>query len=589
MYKTVKCEKTIMGQLHYGDDLIESMLTVCKEEGITAGCFELMGAVSRVKLAYYDQVEKRYSTCFESETGCEITLRCLVRLFLPRNSWCINSVMRFLNVSLTRSLTLIFGNYIKRNKVDLPFTGTRYSNIRIKNEHKIPPNSMNNLLKDKDKQYVWHPFTQMKDWVKDDIIVIAAGEGSYLIDTDGKRYIDGVSSLWCNVHGHRKKELDQAVKDQLGKIAHSTFLGLSNVPAIELAEKLIAIAPCGLKRVFYSDSGAAAVEVGLKMAYQYWQQKPGGARKKKFLHLTNSYHGDTLGSVSVGGIDLFHKVYSSLLFDTIATPAPYCYRCSFGKEPASCHKECIRALEDTVTRHKDELAALVIEPVMLGAAGMLKQPQPFIIAARKVTAASNVLLMCDEVATGFGRTGQMFACDTGNVTPDLMVVGKGITGGYLPLSATLATEEIYNGFLGKFEDMKTFFHGHTYTANPLAAAVASANLDLFREERTLEKLQPKIELMTKRLKEIAVLAPVGDVRQAGFMVGIELVKDKKAKRSYPVQERMGHQVITKARERNVIIRPLGDVIVLMPPLSIEDDVLEELLSVVKWAIEGITS
>jgi adenosylmethionine---8-amino-7-oxononanoate aminotransferase len=281
---------------------------------------------------------------------------------------------------------------------------------------------MHDTLKDKDKRYVWHPFTQMKDWVEDDIIVIAAGEGSYLIDTDGKRYIDGVSSLWCNVHGHRKKELDQALKDQVGKVAHSTFLGLSNVPAVELAEKLIAVAPKGLKRVFYSDSGAAAVEVSLKMAYQYWQQKRGGSKKKKFLHLTNSYHGDTLGSVSVGGIELFHKVYSALLFDTISTPAPYCYRCPLGKEPSACHKECIRALEDAVIRHKDELAALVIEPVMLGAAGMLKQPQGFIAAARKVTAENNVLLMCDEVATGFGRTGKMFACDTENITPDLMAV-----------------------------------------------------------------------------------------------------------------------------------------------------------------------
>ncbi|MBN1493304.1 MAG: adenosylmethionine--8-amino-7-oxononanoate transaminase [Candidatus Omnitrophica bacterium] len=447
---------------------------------------------------------------------------------------------------------------------------------------------MNKDHKSIDKKYLWHPFTQMKDWVENDIIVIERGEGSYLIDTEGKRYIDGVSSLWCNVHGHRKKELDQAISSQLDKIAHSTFLGLSNVPAVELAEKLIAIAPRGLSRVFYSDSGASAVEVAIKMAYQYWHQKEGkNTKKKKLLHLTNSYHGDTLGSVSVGGIELFHKVYHSLLFDTISTAAPYCYRCPFGKEETACGKECIEALREKVKKHKNELAALVIEPVMLGAAGMLKQPEGFITAAREVTREHNVLLICDEVATGFGRTGTMFACDTEGITPDLMAVGKGITGGYLPLSATLATEEIFNGFLGEYEELKTFYHGHTYSGNPLAAAVACANLDLFGKEKILETLRSKIELMTKRLDTLKDLDHVGDIRQAGFMVGIELVQDKRTKQNFPFEERIGHNVILKARERNVMIRPLGDVIILMPPLSIEEAVLEELIDVVKWAIERV--
>ncbi|MFC1808605.1 adenosylmethionine--8-amino-7-oxononanoate transaminase [Candidatus Omnitrophota bacterium] len=448
---------------------------------------------------------------------------------------------------------------------------------------------MRNNLINVDKKYIWHPFTQMKEWTQDDIVIIESGEGSYLVDTQGNRYIDGVSSLWCNVHGHKKKEIDDAIRTQLDKVGHSTFLGLSNVPAVKLAEKLINIAPKGLRRVFYSDSGASAVEVALKMGYQYWHQKEGATtKKKKFLHLTNAYHGDTLGSVSVGGIELFHKVYHSLLFDTIATPASYCYRCPFGKEEQSCSKECTVALEEKVKEHKEELIALVMEPVMLGAAGMLKQPKGFLEAARRVTRENDVLLICDEVATGFGRTGAMFASNIEGISPDLMAVGKGITGGYLPLSATLATEEIYNEFLGEYAELKTFFHGHTYSGNPLAAAAAVANLNLFESEKTLKKLQSKITLLGKELQEISGFEHVGDIRQAGFMVGIELVEDKNKKKNYPFEKRIGHHVILKARERNVIIRPLGDVIVLMPPLSIEEDVLIELLSVVKWAIKEST-
>lgn len=433
-------------------------------------------------------------------------------------------------------------------------------------------------LEAKDKKYVWHPFTQMQDWEKEKITIIESGRGAWLTDTEGRRYLDGVSSLWCNVHGHRVPELDRALRKQISKIAHSTFLGLSNIPAIELAEKLIQIAPKGLTRVFYSDSGSEAVEIALKMAFQYWQQR-GFKKKKKFARLTNAYHGDTLGSVSVGGIDLFHQVYRPLLFESFAVPSPYRYRWPTGNEPERVKRESLAALEKVLARHHGETAALVMEPLMQGAAGMIDQPEGYISRARELTKKYNVLLIFDEVATGFGRTGTLFASEREKVTPDLLTVAKGITGGYLPLAATLATEEIYRAFLGRHEDFKTFFHGHTYTANPLASSVALANLRLFEKNRVLEKLQPKIQWLRKRLQDFYRLPAVGDVRQAGFMAGIELVRDRAGRKPYPVERKIGIRVIQRAREKGVILRPLGNVIVLMPPLSITLPELKKLLDV----------
>jgi adenosylmethionine---8-amino-7-oxononanoate aminotransferase len=440
-----------------------------------------------------------------------------------------------------------------------------------------------------DKKNIWHPFTQMKEWANEDIIIIEKVDGCYLIDTAGRRYIDGVASLWTNVHGHGNKEINEALKRQIDEVAHSTFLGLSNVPAIILAEKLVSIVPNGLTRVFYSDSGSEAVEVALKVAYQYWCQKSSPERgRTKFIHLNNSYHGDTLGSVSVGGMSLFHAMYKPLLFETITTPAPYCYRCPYNLEKNACSMRCLEEMERIIKEHHQELAAVIVEPLMQGAAGMIQQPRGFITKIREFTKKYNTLLIFDEVATGFGRTGKMFAAQWENVSPDVLVLGKGITGGYLPLSATMFTEEIFSAFLGKYSDYKTFFHGHTYTGNQLAARAACANLEVFEKERTLEVLAPKIKLLKKRLGAFAALDHVGDIRQVGFMVGIELVKHKKTKEPYMSTDRIGHKVILKARERGVLIRPLGDVIVLMPPLSIPETVLEELIQVVFSAIKEIT-
>ena len=441
-------------------------------------------------------------------------------------------------------------------------------------------------LQDKDKKYLWHPFTQMQDWEAEAITIIEKGDGVYLEDTQGKRYLDGVSSLWCNVHGHQVAEIDTAIEDQLKHVAHSTFLGLSNVPAILLAEKLIEIAPKGLTRVFYSDSGSEAVEIALKMAFQYWQQK-GSPKKNQFARLEQAYHGDTLGSVSVGGIELFHQVYQPLLFKTHAIPSPYRYRWPSGDDPEQVKKESLQAMEKVLAEHHKELAAFVMEPLMQGAAGMIAQPPGYISRARELTKKYNVLLIFDEVATGFGRTGAMFASDQESVTPDLLTVAKGITGGYLPLAATLATEEIYRAFLGAYEDLKTFFHGHTYTANPLACRAALASLDLFEKNKTLDSIQPKIELLQKRVQDFYQLLIVGDVRQIGLMVGIELVRNKELKQPFELAQKVGIRVTQKAREKGVIIRPLGSVIVLMPPLVMSDSELNKLLDVTYESIREV--
>jgi len=447
----------------------------------------------------------------------------------------------------------------------------------------------NKKLEVEDRQYLWHPFTQMRGYFQEKPLIIERGEGCVLIDVDGNRYIDGVSSLWTNVHGHRKKALDRALMDQVGKIAHSTLLGLSSIPAINLAKKLVEILPRGLTKVFYSDSGSTAVEIALKMAFQYHRQAPEGDRnKKKFMHLSNAYHGDTIGSVSVGGIDLFHGVYKDLLFDTIKVESPYCYRCVFGKSYPSCDMDCLQDMENAMKNHHREVAALIMEPVVQGAGGMLIQPSGYLKKVRELCDRFGIFMIADEVAVGFGRTGKMFACEHEHVVPDIMTIAKGITGGYLPLAATVVSEKIYEGFLGEYEDFKTFFHGHTYTGNPLASAVAVANLEVFKRERTLEHLQGKIAHLAKKLEPFKELAHVGEVRQAGFMVGIEMVADRKTKEPFPPEKRTGHQVIMEARKKGIIIRPLGDVIVLMPPLSISLQEIDHLCEATYESIRFIS-
>jgi adenosylmethionine-8-amino-7-oxononanoate aminotransferase len=438
-----------------------------------------------------------------------------------------------------------------------------------------------------DKEYVWHPFTQMKEYVEEDPLIIEKGEGFYLIDVDGKRYIDGTSSIWVNVFGYDREELISAIVEQSEKLPHSTLLGLANIPSIILAKKLVEVLPPGLKKVFYSDNGSTAVEVALKIAFHFWQLR-GKKKRRHFVCFRNGYHGDTLGAVSVGGIDLFHKIYRPLLFKSYKAPSPYCYRCALKLDRTKCSMECVSIFEHIVMEHKDELCGVIIEPYVQGAGGIIVQPEGFLRRVWQIAKENDLIFIADEVATGFGRTGTLFACERENVEPDIICLSKSITGGYLPLAATVTTEEIYNEFLGRYEEFKTFFHGHTYTGNPIACNLAIRNLELFEKENLLSKVNKKIELVSKELERFKDLLHVGDIRQGGLMIGIELVENKKDRRPYPPEKRMGQRVILKAREMGLILRPLGDVIVIMPPLGIDDEILKKILHITFESIYTVT-
>ena len=439
-----------------------------------------------------------------------------------------------------------------------------------------------------DHAYLWHPFTQMQDWLGEPPLIIARGEGNYLIDTAGRRYLDGVSSLWCNVHGHCRPELDAAVRAQLERIAHSTLLGLSNGPSIELAKRLVEITPKSLERVFYSDAGATAVEIALKMAFQYWQLH-GATRRTEFASLTESYHGDTLGAVSVGYSETFHHFFQPLLFPCHKLNPPHVFRWQRRMPPDDALQAAIEEADALLRRRGDHLAALIVEPLMQGAAGMWAHPPDYLRALRDLTRRHGVLLICDEVATGFGRTGRMFAVEHADVEPDLLCLGKGISGGYLPLAATLASDTIFRAFCGPYEDFTTFFHGHTYTGNALACAVAVASLDLFVQERVLDSVNRRSgELRQRMQRQFLPLPHVGDIRQWGLMTGIELVRDCQNREPYTPADRVGARVVTEARRLGAILRPLGNVIILMPPLSITADELEQLCAITREAIARVT-
>jgi adenosylmethionine-8-amino-7-oxononanoate aminotransferase len=432
-------------------------------------------------------------------------------------------------------------------------------------------------LEEWDRQHVWHPFTPMQVYAAEPPLIVAEARGCLLVDLDGNEYIDGVSSLWCNVHGHRVPEIDQAVRDQLDRVAHTTLLGLGSVPSIVLARRLVELAPPGLTRVFFSDDGATAVEVALKMAFQFWRQcDPPRPAKTQYLSLTAAYHGDTLGDVAVGDLGRFHHLFAPLLFPTLRAPAPYCYRCPLGLERATCRIDCAEKLVELVRMHADTLAAVVIEPLVQGAAGMIAAPEGFLRRVREVTAECDVLLIADEVAVGLGRTGSLFACQQESVTPDFLCLAKGLTGGYLPVAATLTTDRVYAAFLGPPEAGRTFFHGHTYTGNPLGCAAALASLDLLTGPRGLAALGPKIDRLRRHLDRLRDLPIVGDIRQRGLMAGVELVRDRQSREPFPPALRTGQRVCRLMRQRGVILRPLGDVVVVMPPLAIEEDQLDRL-------------
>jgi adenosylmethionine---8-amino-7-oxononanoate aminotransferase len=444
-----------------------------------------------------------------------------------------------------------------------------------------------------DKTFIWHPFTQMKDWFNDKPLIITEGRDCFIKDAYGNWYLDGVSSLWVNIHGHRRVEIDNAIRSQLDKIAHTTLLGLSNIPSTELADKLISLTDCSfrglsrrLSKVFYSDNGSTAVEIALKMAYQY-RILQGQHKKSKFIAIENGYHGDTIGAMSVGSVEIFHATFGPLFFDTIKAPSPYCYRCELGKSLPECGLACLMAMEQILIQHAYESTAVILEPLVQAAGGMIVWPEGYLSGVRKLCDKYDVLLIADEVATGFGRTGRMFACEHESVVPDIMCLSKGITNGYMPLAVTLVTDELFNAFLGEFSELKTFFHGHSYTGNPLACAAALASIKIFESDATLQKLIQKNDIMDIKLAEISELCHVGDVRHKGMMAAVELVKDKSARLDYAWEEKMGWQVAYEMRNLGVIIRPLGNVVVIMPPLAISEDNLIHLMKTLKISILSV--
>lgn len=441
-----------------------------------------------------------------------------------------------------------------------------------------------NLI-EKSKKYLWLPFTQMKDYDENPLI-IESGKGIKVKDIEGKEYYDAFSSVWLNVHGHRKEELDDAIREQLDKIAHSTLLGMTNIPATELAERLVEIAPQSLSRVFYSDSGAEAVEIAVKMAYQYWQNI-GKTNKQKFISIKNGYHGDTIGAVSVGSIDIFHKVYGPLMFEGYKTSVPNVYRYP-GENPEKCRDEALETLESILNDHHDEIAGLTIESMVQGAGGMIVMPEGYLSGVRELCTKYDVLLIVDEVATGFGRTGKMFACEHEGVEPDLMAAGKGITGGYLPIAITYSTEKIYDAFYDDYTNLKTLFHGHSYTGNQLGCAVAIANLDLFEKDQIVQQVAQKSEYLHELFKDMADMPHVGDIRQLGFMCGIEIVYDKQTKDPFPFESRVAYRASLKMRELGLLTRPTGDVVVFMPPLASTKEDLKAMVEIIKEAIKCVT-
>jgi adenosylmethionine---8-amino-7-oxononanoate aminotransferase len=437
-----------------------------------------------------------------------------------------------------------------------------------------------------DAEHVWHPFTQMQEYLATEPLVVVDAEGHYLIDDRGRRLFDGTSALWCNLLGHRVPEIDAAIADQLGRFAHTTLLGTTHPGVAELARRLVEIAPRGLNHVFFSDNGATAVESALKIAFQYRLLTQGkeAAQHAVYLSLDNAYHGDTLGAAAVGGVELFHDVFKPILLPSLKTPSPYCYRCPIGKTPADCSIDCAEGLEQALAHADGRVCAVILEPGVQAAAGMLTLPEGFLSRAAAACRKHGALLILDEVATGFGRTGTMFACQQEGVRPDLLCIAKGLTGGYLPVAATLATDQIYNAFLGRYDEYRHFFHGHTYTGNALGCAAALATVGLLSDGKIIGRVFHNSLLLRDALTPLLSHPHVGDIRQAGLMVGIELVADRATKAPYPPGDRAGYRICVSLRERGIFLRPLGDVIVLMPPLSSTEGELRHLASSVHAAV-----
>ncbi len=439
-----------------------------------------------------------------------------------------------------------------------------------------------------DREHVWHPCTQQKDHEFLPPIPIARGAGVYLEDMEGNRYIDGVSSWWVNLFGHNHPRLNRALQEQASRIAHHIFAGFTHGPAVELASRLCRLAPAGLNKVFFADNGSAAVEVALKMSFQYWQQtgRPG---KTRFVSLTEAYHGETLGALAVGGCELYKEVYRPILREGFQVAGPDCFRCPYGQDRGNCNAECFAPMERLLTDRHSEIAAVIIEPLIQAAAGMRMYPPVYLQKLRTLCDAVRVHYIADEIAVGFGRTGRMFANEHAGVAPDLMCLSKGITGGYLPLSVTLATDEIYQAFYDDYHTRKAFLHSHSYTGNPLACAVAVEVLNIFEEERILDTLPPKMRLLDTWAEGFEALPHVGEFRRCGLVAAVEMVQEKEGKIPFPWQERRGLEVYRRALAKGALLRPLGNVIYFMPPLTISESELTQLLTIAREAIVETTA
>lgn len=441
-------------------------------------------------------------------------------------------------------------------------------------------------LENWDKAYIWHPFTQMKIYQQNKPLIIEKGQGSYLFDIEGNKYLDGYASLWVNVHGHNVPELNEALTNQVQKIAHSTLLGSANVPSILLAKKLAEITPGNLCKVFYSETGSASVEIALKIAYQYWKNIDSVKYQNKntFVSLDDAYHGDTIGSVSVGGMDLYHRIFKPLLFKRVSLPTPHAYRMTEYGTSKEVKDYCLQRLEILLQEKGDAIAGVIIEPLVQGAAGIITHPSGFLKGVEKLCRQYNVLLICDEVAVGFGRTGTMFACEQEGVVPDILCLGKGITGGYIPLAATITSQKIFDAFLGEKKEHKTFYHGHTYTGNQLSCSVALRNIQLIEETALLEKVRSNALFVSEWLQNLYKLDIVGDIRQRGLMVGIEIVKNKETKVTFPMEENKLDNIVLSARNKGLIVRQLDQVLTFIPVLAMSENELEEAIRIIYESI-----
>lgn len=444
-----------------------------------------------------------------------------------------------------------------------------------------------NPIAQRDLKHVWHPYTQMKDCEEMPPIPIKRAEGIKLFDHEGNFYYDTISSWWCNVHGHNHPEIRSAIKNQVDELEHVLFAGFTHEPAVKLAEKLVSITPENITKVFYSDNGSTSVEVAMKMSFQYWQNT-GKTKKTRFLSLDAAYHGDTIGAMSVSGVDLFNKRFSPLFFDSFKTPTPYCYRCPFGRERGGCSLECLSAAEEILSKNSGNISAIIIEPILMGAAGMIIYPVEYLKGIYDLSRKYNVHLILDEVATGFGRTGKMFACEHAKIEPDFMCISKGVTSGYLPLGATMTTDQIYDAFYDDYDKLKTFYHGHTFTANPISCAAANASIDLFEKEKTLDNVRSIETKISQFLEEISDLPAIGNTRNIGVVGAIELVKDKETREPFSLSERIGQKIYKKGLENNLLLRPLGNVIYLFLPACTSSVELEDIFSRTKTVLKQTT-